>query len=102
MIHRTVRTLSHGLVACVVLVCLAVMPGAQTLDAQANNWKTYSYPADGFSASYPSEPELQKTDIPTKTGSFELRSYMAQVAGVALFVGVCDYGIWDHCLRFRS
>jgi len=65
---------------------------AASLQAQAPTWKTYSFPADGFSASYPSEPEVQKRDIPTEAGSFQLRSYIAQVAPVALFVGVCDYG----------
>ena len=62
------------------------------LSARAQAWKTYSYPADGFSASYPSDPEVQKRQVPTDAGSFELRSYTAQVDQVALFIGVCDYG----------
>lgn len=88
MTHRMARTLPLMFFA---LLCLAAALGAQTPDAQATNWKTYSYPEDGFKASYPSEPELQKKDIPTQAGSFELRSYVAQVAPVALFIGVCDY-----------
>jgi hypothetical protein len=71
----------------VAVLCFAAALGAQTLE-----WKSYSYPADGFQASYPSEPELQKRDVPTDAGSFQLRSYIAQVAPVALFIGVCDYG----------
>jgi hypothetical protein len=78
----------------VALLAFTATLGAQTTakpSAPATEWKTYSYQADGFSASYPSEPELQKRDIPTDAGSFELRSYIAQVAPVALFIGVCDY-----------
>lgn len=73
-------------------VCVALLSIAFALNARAQDWKSYSYPADGFSASYPSEPELQKRDVPTDAGSFQLRSYIAQVAPVALFIGVCDYG----------
>jgi len=72
---------------CVAVLCFAAAVGAQTAD-----WKSYSYPADGFQASYPSAPEITKKDIPTDSGSFELRSYIAQVTPVALFIGVCDYG----------
>ena len=58
----------------------------------APEWKVYSYPSDGFTASFPSEPQLQKRDVPTAAGSFELRSYIAEMEPVAIFVGVCDYG----------
>jgi hypothetical protein len=67
-------------------------PAPATPAAPAPEWKSYSYSANGFSASFPSEPEMQKRDIPTDAGSFQLRSYIAQVGPVALFVGVCDYG----------
>jgi hypothetical protein len=73
---------------CVILLCAAAALGAQT-----PQWKTYSYATDGFSASYPSEPTLQKRDVPTDAGSFELRSYSVEVGPVALFAGVCDYGV---------
>jgi hypothetical protein len=75
------------LAAGAAVLCLALAAGAQ-----AQQWKSYSYPADGFSATFPSEPELQKRAVPTEKGSFELRSYVTQVEPVALFVGVCDYG----------
>jgi hypothetical protein len=60
--------------------------------AQAPGWQTYSYPSDGFSASYPSQPQLSSKEISTDAGPFELRSYMVEAGDVALFVGVCDYG----------
>ena len=60
--------------------------------AQAAEWKSYSYPADGFSASYPSEPALQTKDLSTAVGKLNLHSYLVQDATVALLVAVCDYG----------
>jgi hypothetical protein len=72
---------------CAAVLCFAAAAGAQTTD-----WKSYSYPADGFQASYPSAPEISKKDIPTEAGSFELRTYTAEVGSAALFIGVCDYG----------
>jgi hypothetical protein len=70
----------------VVLVSFAA------LGAQAQQWKTYSYPADGFSATFPAEPQMQKKNVPTDKGSFELRAYLVEDGQAALFVGVCDYG----------
>ena len=35
---------------------------------------------------------MQKKNIPTDAGAFELRSYIVQAGDVALFIGVCDYG----------
>jgi hypothetical protein len=67
-------------------------PAAQTPSVQSPEWKTYSYAADGFSASFPSAPELQKKDVPTEKGSFELRAYLVEDGEAAAFVGVCDYG----------
>ncbi len=85
MLHEMRRSLQRNIAVGVAVLCCAA-----ALSAQA--WKTYSYPADGFSASYPSEPELQKRDVPTDAGSFELRSYLVQDGQVAMFIGVCDYG----------
>ena len=62
-------------------------PSTKPLD-----WKTYSYPADGFSASFPSQPAEQKQSVQTDAGSFELRTYLAASASTALYIGVCDYG----------
>jgi hypothetical protein len=62
------------------------------LGAQAQQWKTFSYPADGFSAAFPSEPTMQKKNVPTAKGSFELRAYLVEDGKAAVFVGVCDYG----------
>jgi hypothetical protein len=84
---------------CIVLslaaLFFAAALGAQTTPAPAApipDWKSYSYPADGFSASFAFEPSKQKQDVPTDAGSFELRAYLAQDGEAAMFVGVCDYG----------
>jgi hypothetical protein len=84
---RMHRIIQYRTAVSVALLCFAVAVGAQT-----TAWQSYSYPADGFQASFPSPPELQKKDVPTEQGSFELRSYLAQVGEVAMFIGVCDYG----------
>ena len=60
--------------------------------AQAPNWQTYSYSTDGFSASFPAHPELQRKKVNTDAGPFELRTYIGTDGDVAMFVGVCDYG----------
>ncbi len=86
MIRATLKTFSRS-TSVAILLCVAFF-----LPAHAQAWKTFSYASDGFSASYPSEPEISKRQIPTDAGSFELRSYIAQADPVALFVGVCDYG----------
>jgi hypothetical protein len=35
---------------------------------------------------------MQKQDVPTDKGSFELRAYLVEDGQAALYVGVCDYG----------
>jgi hypothetical protein len=72
-----------------VAVCAQAPPATAP---SAPSWKTYSYSADGFSASFPFEPNPTKKNVSTERGLFELRSYIAEDASKALFVGVCDYG----------
>jgi hypothetical protein len=59
---------------------------------QPPEWKTYRYPDDGFSASFPSEPLEQKQHVPTGTVTLELRNYTVATGTVTVEVGVCDYG----------
>ncbi len=97
MIDPLRRTLLRRLNVTVALLLFvaplgAQTPGPQTPAAPAPEWKTYTYPADGFSISSPSAPDQQKRNVPTDAGSFELRSYVIEVGQAALFVGVCDYG----------
>jgi hypothetical protein len=60
---------------------------------QAAQFKTYSYPSDGFSVSCPSEPHLTKNNVPTPTGTVELRLYFAQDGQTGMFVTMDDRGI---------
>jgi hypothetical protein len=73
-------------------LAVVLLAFAAALGVQAQQWQTYSYPADGFRAAFPSEPQFSKRDVPTDKGSFELRAYLAEDGQAALFVGVCDYG----------
>lgn len=75
-----------------VLVWAALLSLAAISGAQKSDWKLYSYPADGFQASYPSIPEITKKEVPTEAGSFDLHTYIVEADSAALFVGVCDYG----------
>jgi hypothetical protein len=58
---------------------------------QTTEWKTYSYPSDGFSASFPAEPQLSKNNVETKTGKFEVHTYSV-ILKPAWVVAVVDYG----------
>jgi hypothetical protein len=73
-------------------VCAAALCFAPAIGAQTSDWKPYSYPDEGFQASYPTLPTLEKKDVDTQAGMFELRSYVAEAGNVALFIGVCDFG----------
>ncbi|MGD0096727.1 MAG: hypothetical protein ABSB60_09540 [Terracidiphilus sp.] len=98
MIYRTHGNLTRCIAIAAAAFGFALLLGAQTPSTTgtpstpAQEWKTYTYPEDGFSASYPSAPQFQKRDVPTEKGSFELRSFLTELEPVALFVGVCDYG----------
>ena len=74
------------------IACMAVFSIAAAAGAQKSDWKSYSYPADGFQANYPSVPELTKKDIPTEAGSFQLHTYLAEIGSAALNISVCDFG----------
>lgn len=93
---HTMRMIVHRRIqVCVALLCLVYFAGAvgaQTQNAQVPDWKSYSFPADGFSASFPSLPSLQKQSVTTAASAFELRAYVVQDSTAAVFVGVCDYG----------
>jgi len=71
---------------------IETVPAPQEQAAPVPQWKSYSYPADGFSGVFPFEPTMQKKNVPTDKGTFELRAYLTQDSSSAVFVGVCDYG----------
>ena len=67
-------------------------PAAASPTAMALDWKPYPYPADGFSASFPSQPKVQKQDILTDEGKFEMRTYDSDQGSAEFIAAVCDYG----------
>ena len=87
----------HCLASGVVFLLSGLALAAQS---QATNgstappveWKTYTNPSDGFSVSFPADPQIQKQNVPTDAGGFELRTYLATPGSAALYVGVCKYG----------
>ncbi len=96
MIDRMRRSFLPCTAVFAAVLTLAAVLGAQAAPAApaapAENWQTYSYAQDGFSASFPSTPTMQKQNVPTAAGTFELRAYLAEIGQAAVFVGVCDYG----------
>ena len=67
-------------------------PAIASPTAMALDWKPYPYPADGFSASFPSQPKVQKQDILTDAGKFEMRTYDSDQGSAEFIAAVCDYG----------
>lgn len=102
MIENLRKSFLRRMVVCMTVFFFAAALGAQTTPAPTPpavapaapvpDWKSYSYPTDGFSATFPFEPSVQKNNVPTDAGTFELRAYLAEEGEAALFVGVCDYG----------
>ena len=72
-------TLQRRFAVCVAVLCFAV-----ALSAQTQEWKSYSYPADGFRALFPDVPTQQKKDIATDAGNVELRAYVASVSSTTM------------------
>ncbi len=87
MMHEVRHILQRRFFVGVAVLCFAA-----ALSTPAQVWNSYSYPSDGFRASFPSAPQFQKSNVPTDAGTFELRAYLVEVSTGALFIGVCDYG----------
>jgi len=81
------RTIQRSFTSALAVLSLAVALGAQTPE-----WKTYSYPTDGFSAAFPSEPQMKSRSVPSDAGSVELRRYLADDDSVGMMIAVCDMG----------
>jgi hypothetical protein len=73
-------------------IVMALLVSGALATAQSAQWKIYDYPDDGFAASYPSLPDLQRKNIDTPAGALDMRSYVAGAGDTALLIGVCDFG----------
>jgi hypothetical protein len=87
MMMQPSRSALRRYAATAVLVCFAV-----ALFAQTPKWKSYSYPADGFRASFPTAPQLESKSQPAGAGPIELHSYCAQLSTGNLCVAVIVHG----------
>jgi hypothetical protein len=81
------RTARLGFTAILMPFLLSAILSAQTAE-----WKSFGSSAEGFSALFPSPPEVNKSKISMGGNTFELHSYVAEVGATALYVGICDYG----------
>lgn len=78
--------LTRNTVAVVLLAFSAIAV------AQIIHWKLYDYTDEGFIASFPSLPDVQKKSVDAPGGPFELRTYSAGAGDSTVMVGICDYG----------
>jgi hypothetical protein len=58
----------------------------------APDWKTYPYPADGFSALFPAKPQFEKQNVPTDAGTAEYHAYTAEDGPTSMIAGVTEFG----------
>jgi hypothetical protein len=58
--------------------------------AIAQDWKTYSYPADGFSVSAPSSPVASTQNVTNADGTVEMHNYLVDVGSAALYASVAE------------
>jgi hypothetical protein len=58
----------------------------------APEWKQYPYPTDGFAASFPSQPKMEKQNVATAAGSLDFHTYTSEDNTAALIAAVCNYG----------
>lgn len=89
------RRAALGLVnlGLIVMLCAGSQHAAKAEDSgDSHSWKTYSYPADGFSASFSSVPKRDTRNLQTAAGIKEMHIYSATDSGVALTVMVTDVG----------
>jgi hypothetical protein len=99
MMYSAHRVVNRCIAVAVSTLCFAALLTAQASSApapaapsaQTVEWKTYSYPEDGFSVSFPSQPQLKKSSLDTKTGEIEVRTYLV-ILQPAWVVAVIDYG----------
>ncbi len=64
-----------------------------SLNAAAQQ-KSYSYPADGFRAAFPSKPEFSKENAPEGQLTFEIHFYIVTepISGATFMVAATDFG----------
>ena len=84
---RLQRRLPCRYFVCAILLCLAA-----ALNAQTAKWEAYKYPADGFRATFPSEPKAEQNKKNASAGLILMNSYCSRVSETQLCVAVINEG----------
>jgi hypothetical protein len=74
----------------VTVAAFVVLALAGSAGAQARNWTIHNYPADGFSISLPSDPQIQTQTSPAENSL--MRSYSINLEQGVLMIGVAHFG----------
>jgi hypothetical protein len=72
-----------------IAAAFMVFAAVATSTAQAHNWATHDYSADGFSISLPSDPQINTQTDPTGAS---MRSYTVGLGQSVLMIGVMRFG----------
>ena len=68
----------------------SLFPLAALNVAAAQEWQTYSYPADGFSISAPAQPVISKQDVDSDGGSVKMHNYLLELGSAALYASTSE------------
>src|SRR5262249_52630737 len=69
---------------------------AQSLPAQANEWKEYSFQGDGIAFSAPSKPGFLKQNQDTPSGPVEIHIYTVDLGDAAVMIAVGDMKVKNN------
>jgi hypothetical protein len=58
--------------------------------AAAQEWHTYSYPADGFSINAPAQPVASMQDVSGKAGTVEMHNYLLDMGTAAFYASTSN------------
>lgn len=75
------------------LALFSLFPLAAFQLAAAQEWHTYSYPADGFSISAPAQPVISKQDVDGEGGPVKMHNYLLELSTAALYASTSDDAI---------
>ncbi|HTX75057.1 MAG TPA: hypothetical protein VMD29_02545 [Terracidiphilus sp.] len=67
-----------------------VFPLATFHFAAAQEWHTYSYPADGFSISAPAQPVTSRQDVADEERPMEMHNYVLDLGTAALYASASE------------
>lgn len=72
---------------------LLLFPLAAVQTAAAQQWQTYSYPADGFSISAPGEPVATMEKVEGSVGTVQMHNYLLDMGTAALYASTSEDAI---------